>query len=559
MAKEQTSEIGKRLDAGESGLLRNKDMKEENTIYGILGVLQTIQDAVKQMLSAYTSGNMREFDFLGTDISEGLTAVQGVAAQENGDDACSRLSKACICATESLKGIRQLVQRKPREAAWKLECELLMILENTALEFYYWELVCGHPERMEEFRQQIMRTGYFYRLEQPVEEREYACDLTLWVTAYNHLDVTKQCIQHLLQNLPKDIAYELILYNHGSDDGTREFFESIEGAHVINVAINRAFNPVACLAAKGKYFLSISNDVLVGENAIDNMFRAIKNHSDYGWIVPSTSNVSNFQTIPVNYDSQEGFLAFAHRNNIYDEKRHEMRTRLCNPIHMIQTDVFNQIRVDMYDKLYGIRNTSSFPDDKIALWMRRNGYKNILEKDAYCHHIGSVTLKNDFDSQRKWDEFYDAGRKKFREDFGVDPWGTGTVYSPELFDAWHLPRMEKATVLGINCGLGSNSLKVRETLKELGAKTSMLYNATQEECWLQDLKGISDVAFVFDEIRDVVVKAGRAKFDFIVIEDQLKDCESKDYVTELDKAGIQYREIAFLDEEGNWHIVRGDY
>lgn len=529
----------------------------QDKIYGILDILQTIQDAVKQMLSAYTSGNMREFESLGRDISDGLAAVQSVVAQENEDDACSRLCKACICAAESLKGIRQLVRCKPREAAWKLECELLMILENMTLDFFYWELVCGHPERMEEFRQQIMRTGYFYRLEQPVEEREYACDLTLWVTAYNHLDITKQCIQHLLQNLPKDITYELILYNHGSDDGTKEFFESIEGAHVINVAINRAFNVIASFAVKGKYFLSISNDVLVGENAIDNMFRAIKTHSDYGWIVPSTSNVSNLQTIPVDYSNEEGFLTFAHRNNIYDEKRHEMRARLCNPIHMLQSDVYNQIRLDMYDTMYGIRNTSSFPDDKIALWMRRNGYKNILEKDAYCHHIGSVTLRNDFDSQTKWNEFYDAGREKFREDFGVDPWGTGAVYSPELFDAWHLPRMEKATVLGINCGLGSNSLKVKETLKELGGTENLLYNATQEECWLQDLRGVSDVAFVFDELRDIVEKAGKAKFDFILIEDQLKGCESKDYLEKLDKAGIGYGEIAFLDEGRNWHIVRG--
>lgn len=529
---------------------------EQGMIYGILDILQTIQDAVKQMRSAYTSGNMQEFESLGRDIFDGLTAVQSAAMQESGDDACDRLGKACICATESLKGIRQLAQRKPKEVAWKLECELLMILENMTLDFYYWELVCGHSERMEEFRQQIMRTGYFYRLEQPAEEREYACDLTLWVTAYNHLDVTKQCIQHLLKNLPKDITYELILYNHGSDDGTREFFESIKGAHVINAAINRAFKVVASTAAKGKYILEISNDVLVGENAIDNMFRAIKTHSDYGWIVPSTPNVSNLQTIPADYNNEEGFLAFTHRNNIYDEKRHEMRARLCNPIHMIRADVYNQVRLDMYDTIYGIRDISSFPDDKVALWMRRHGYKNILEKDAYCHHIGSVTLKNDFDSEQKWDEFYDAGRKKFREDFGVDPWGTGAFYSSELFDAWRLPKMEQASVLGINCGLGSNSLKVRETLRELGADKAMLYSATQEECWLKDLKGISDTAFVFDELQDIVEKTGKVRFDFIVIEDPLKGCGSKDYLYELDRAGIGYREIAFLDEERNWHIVR---
>ena len=531
---------------------------EQDKVYGILDILQTMQDAVKQMLSAYTSGNMREFESLGRDISDGITAVQGVVTQETGDAACERLGKACICAAESLKDTRQLVQRKPREAAWKLECELLMILENMTLEFSYWEIACGHSERMEEFQRQIMRTGYFYRLEQPVGERKYACDLSLWVVAYNHLDVTRICLQNLLRNLPKGISYELILYNHGSDDGTREFFESIEGAHVINAAINHAFNPMANRALKGKYSLYISNDVFIGENVIDNMYRAFTEHDDYGWIVPSTSNVSNFQTIRTDYNDMKGFWTFAHHNNIYDEKRHEMRTRLCNPIHMLRTDDYCQFQLDFYEQIYGVSNVSSFPDDKISLWMRRHGYKNILAKDAYCHHVGSVTHRNDFDSEKKQIEFYDAGRKKFWEDFGVDPWGTGVVYNPELFDAWHLPRMEKATVLGINCGLGSNSLKVRETLKEMGGTEILLYNAAQEECWLQDLRGVSDVAFLYEGLRDIVEKAGRAKFDFIVIEDLMKGCASKDYLAELDKAGIGYREIAFLDEERNWHIVRGD-
>lgn len=208
--------------------------------------------------------------------------------------------------------------------------------------------------------------------------------------------------------------------------------------------------------------------------------------------------------------------------------------------------------------MYGVTNVSSFPDDKISLWMRRHGYKNILAKDAYCHHVGSVTHRHDFDSEKKQIEFYNAGRKRFQEDFGVDPWGTGICYNPDLFVVWRLSRVEQASVLGINCGCGSNSLKIREILRETGAKVGILYNATQEECWLQDLKGISDVAFAFSEILDIVEKAGRARFDFIMIEDHLKGYRSKDYLAELDKAGIGYRETAFLDEEGNWHIVRGN-
>ena len=555
--KEQTPEVGRRLDAEESGLLRDKGMKEENTIYGILGVLQTIQDAVKHMLSAYTSGNMREFDFLGKDISEGLTAVQDVAARESGDDACSRLCKACICAADSLRDIRQLAERGSQEVSWKLECELLMILENMTLEFYYRELVCGHPEKIEEFRELVKKTGNYYRLDQPEEEREYICDLSIRVMAYNHLDVTQTCVESILQNLPEGISYELILHNHGSDDGTREYFESIEGAHVVNVAVNRAFVDMSMRYIRGKYLLFVSNDVFVGKNAIENMYRAMAGHDDYGWIVPSTSNVSNYQTIPANYNNFQGFLAFAEHNNIYDEKRHEIRTRLCNPLYMIRTDILNQYELEICRHNYSTSASPSFPDDRLSLWIRRNGYKSILAKDAYCHHVGSVTLKKDFDSEQKWEEFYNAGRDEFREYFGVDPWGTGVYFEKKLFDTWKLPKIDRAVVLGINCGFGSNSLKVRELLNEMGAKAGTLYNGTQEECWLQDLKGISDEAFIFDNLQEIVGKTGRSRFDFIVIDDALKDCGSKDYLKELSHAGIKFGELAFRDEKGGWHIVRG--
>lgn len=526
--------------------------------YGILDILTTMQEAVKEMLSAYTSGNLRGFESVGKDLSDGLTVVQDVAAQEDRDDACVRLGKTCICAVESLKDILQIAQRKPSEVAWKLECELLMILENMALEFYYRKLVREDPKMLEEFKERLKKTGNYYRLDQPEDEREYVCDLSIKVQAYNHLDINKICVERILQNLPKGISYELILHNHGSDDGTREYFESIEEAHVVNVAMNRAFVDMSMRYVRGKYYLFVSNDVFIGKNAIENMYRAIAGHDDYGWIVPSTSNVSNFQTIPTDYDNFQGFLSFAEKNNQYDEKRHEMRTRLCNPLYMIRTDIVNQYDLEICRHVYSTSTSPSFPDDRLSLWMRRKGYKNILAKDAYCHHIGSVTLKNDFDLEQKWEKFYNAGREEFRRYFGVDPWGTGCYYEKKLFDTWKLPRIDCAVVLGLNCGFGSNSLKVRESLKEMGAKEGTLYNGMQEECWLQDLKGISDEVFLFDSLQEIVGKVGRNYFDFIVIDDTLKNYNSKDYLKELSRAGIKYGQLAFRDEEGNWHIVRGE-
>lgn len=526
-------------------------------VYSILDILTTMRDAVKQMVVCCKEDKLEDFHALSTDLRDGLSVVREIAERETGDDACSRLRKACVCAAESLKDIRHMALYKSPETVWKLECELLMILENMWLEFYYWKLVYEHPEKLEEFREQIKQTGYFYRLDQPAEEREYACDLSIFVIGYNHLDVTRICVENVLRNLPEDISYELILFNHGSDDGTREYFEGIKNAHVVNLAVNKAVPLVPNSAMRGKYSLYVSNDVFVGKNAIDNMYRTLAGHEDYGWIVPSTPNISNLQTVASNYSNYKEFLAFAEQNNVYDERRHEVRVRLCNPIHMLRTDDYNQLQVELYEQMYGIQNTSSFPDDKISLWMRRHGLKNVLLKDSYCHHVGSVTHRSDFDSMKKWNEFYDAGRMKFERDFGVDPWGLGSCYEPSLFDTWKLPKIDHAAILGINCGLGSNSLKVKETLKEMGAKPGILYNATQEKCYLQDLKGISDKAFVFDNMQEIVEKTGREQFDFIVVDNAPCGGRLQDLLEKLKLAGIGFGEMAFRNGEQGWCIVRG--
>ena len=49
-----------------------------------------------------------------------------------------------------------------------------------------------------------------------------------------------QCVASVLNNLPKNIKTEIILLNHGSQDGTKEYFEKMKEVKVINVAVNGA-------------------------------------------------------------------------------------------------------------------------------------------------------------------------------------------------------------------------------------------------------------------------------------------------------------------------------
>ena len=73
--------------------------------------------------------------------------------------------------------------------------------------------------------------------------------------------------------------------------------------------------------------------------------------------------------------------------------------------------------------------------------------------------------------------------------------------------------------MGINCGLGSHSLKIKEQLKEYCHNTDVnLCNITDDSKFLQDLRGISDEAFAVSTLRDLKDTLQRRPYQYIVWE-----------------------------------------
>lgn len=523
--------------------------------YNILDILGTMQDAVRQMKKEFAAGNIQNFDSLGMDMQDALGAVQELARQEIPRGSRNRLADTCTCILESLNDIMQSAFKWSAEKVeWKLKYELGALVEETARQFYYWGIVDEHPEERQKFSEYVADTDTFRILKKSEEEREYFCDLVILVICYNKLEYTMDCVQHILDNLPTGIKSELVLFNHGSSDGTKDYFENMEGIRVINAAVNSVLLGVILKAeARGRGCLIVSNDVMVGKNAIQNLFRCITEHPDYGYVVPSTSAVSNLQTISANYKEKTEFDRFAQKNNVYDERRHEQRVRLVNPIHIMPCMVLLQMELDLYEDKTCSRMLWAFPDDKLSCWVRRHGYKCILAKDAYCHHVGSVTINSEIDKQEEQRRMYLEGRKEFLVHYGVDPWGVGACYEPTLFASWEVEPVDRACILGINCGLGSNSLKVKELMREQGAVDVCLVNCVQDERYLEDLKGVSEEAYVFERLSDIVVMTKRKWYDYVVVEEAVTDCCQESIEQELLNVGIRFGQIAYKVGE-EWRI-----
>lgn len=491
--------------------------EEENVALQILESIQTAKEAAEFLLQIQEQAG-EQFMEMAELLKVMLDMIQQSAVPYREKLSTVKLPLACQCMKQSLKVVRDLRKKDDRKCRMKLEFELIPALENSYAEFYFWAYVHTHADRERMYYEQELPELYTNTyIEQSQKTGQYKYDVSFVVLAYNKLEYTRMCVESLLKNIPSGLNYELILWDNGSSDGTQAYFESKKPDKLLESRINWTVGNLSHRVFEGQYCFSISNDTVILPNAIENMLKCIQSDNQIAWVVPSTPNVSNLQTVPAQYQSLEEMLAFAERNNILAPNRWEERVRLCDPISLLRSDVFFSYS-GLHTSGYLSDNPYSFPDDRTSLLLRRRGYKLMLAKDAYCHHFGSVTLKDELQQQNE-QKFYLKGRQEFYKAFGVDPWGTGFCFDPIFINRVVGEEDGRVEILGINCGLGSNSLKIKEQIKEYCHNLdTKLSNITDRSEYLQDLRGVSDEAAVVSSIKELKSFLRSRFFRYIVWE-----------------------------------------
>lgn len=491
----------------------------------VTDMLQTLLAAVDELESLLAATQAEAFRRVAADMLDSLEAIRESAVPYTLTDGKIRLPDTCICAADSLKRILALYTEQPETAKYKLEFELYPILHLGYMQFRYWGCAWPDEEKIRGFREEEVINFVWNRSIQRAEAQGgYRYDLSLIVIAYNKLDYTQLCVESLLEHLPEGIRHELILYNHGSSDGTKAFFESVHPDKQIDISVNGAVPGMEMTMYEGKYAIIISNDTVITHHALDNLYRIVSGAPDIGWVVPATSAVSNNQMLPETavYTNEEELQEFAVKNNIRDERREEQRVRLCNPITAYRTVTHARMCKDLFLELFCAENVNEFPDDKSCAWFRQNGYRLILAKDAYCHHFGSVTLKEEI---RGGD--YDAGRERFRQRYGYDPWGTGFCWHKGLIEKLDCRETGPVRIAAINCGLGSEPLKIKELLKEnTGNRDVTICSWVKEPCYLKELTKTSDMTELFREEEELFTRMQDQVFHYILMEEGIAEFPS---------------------------------
>ncbi len=416
------------------------------------------------------------------------------------------------------------------------------------------------------------------------EQGKFKYDLSILVLAYNQLEYTKKCVESLMKYLPTSVSYELILFNHGSSDGTLEYFNSIPNAKVIDIHKNGPGFDIVYSFFEGEYAALVSNDVLVTENAIENMLKCIKSDEKIALVVPHTTNISNNQQIADNFQNIDEMYKFASEFNKSNSDKWEQKAALVTPICVLNTSSF----VGKNGIFFNIKNIGfkfAFTDDLISYFFRQTGGKLILARDTFCYHFGSVTVNTDILDTMKSEkisndvDYYLNERVKYFRLVKYNPWADGAKESVELHGYLNRNKLNEVKILGIGSGLGANLYKIQYNIKNYTGNHN-----TTTYC-INDVEAINDVvANSYDEYQNVgdifdisiieEFEKNQIEFDYILIEAVLpREMDYKKYVEALYKILKVDGEIAIISNAssvdvkllaefpwakatGNWIVLR---
>lgn len=438
-------------------------------------------------------------------LNEDLTNMKKVLEFLSKEDENLTAHILCENAQESLFELTK--QRyTENEAINKIIYELIPILDEILNDIYFWGFCYPEKDLVHQYYQLDMD-----KLCPIPNIKDAKYDLSILIPAYNKLEYTKLCLEFLYKYLPENLSYELILLNHGSSDGTKEYFESIKGAKTINFKRNNKSLSILGRVIEGRYALFLSNDALILPNVIENLLACLTSSKQIACVMPACSNIANYGSIDLYYNSMEELVEVAKENNKSNPKRWIQRSRLNSPVLLARADEKAFYAFLGYQYPFYQERFVAFTDDVMSMVARRSGKKCILAEDSYVHHFGSVTVEKQNTS------IYSNGIKAFQKFFDINPWGTGFCYDWSLLNDFYYINGAKQKILGINMGLCDDLFQIKSRLLEkTDCREVSLMHFNNQKRIIDEMKNVLDDTYFYNSIESLCSQINGRKFHYII-------------------------------------------
>lgn len=343
-------------------------------------------------------------------------------------------------------------------------------------------------------------------------------EVSIVVIAWNRLAKTRACIESILA-YTEDIDYELLLIDSGSNDGTLNYFRSLsyEKKKIIRITRNLGGGfPFTCLNLTdiGNFMVFVANDIIVTKHWLKNLLACAKSDPRIGMVVPLASNVSNLQSYPLHFRSEQEMHEKAASFNHSDPRKWQERLRLITLSPLFKKEALFAIGFPLLDPGF----FHDFGDDDVSFRIRRMGYKAILAGDTWIHHNHQYQQGEDKDPE-EFRRSLEEGRKDFREKyFGIDAWDDINNYYQDV-----IPRLPVTNrpgipnILGIDSKCGTPILEIKNHLRSQGVMDAELYSFTQDARYVTDLHTISSGSVICDKEEFLSHYYPAGFFDYILL------------------------------------------
>ncbi len=337
--------------------------------------------------------------------------------------------------------------------------------------------------------------------------------VSIFVLAYNNLEkYTKICVDSILKHT-KDVDYELLLVDNGSNDGTYEYFKSVDYPRkkIIKITKNLGLsypNSIILREMKGKYLVTIPNDVVVTKNWLSNMVKCAESDEKIGMINPILDFASNNQSIDLNYDGLDDMQQKAANYNISDSKKWHERLKLVTLGTLYKRECLDIVGFSDYGFIH------HYIDDDISFRVRRAGYKVVLCKDTFISHRGGS-----FDKGKEVESIgMERGKEFFKDKYcGIDPNDTLNYEQTMISFIKQKELLQKDyKILGVDTLCGTPILEIKNKLREAGIFDVNLSAFSSEAKYWLDLNTIcNDV--VVDRVEYIDEFYTNKNFDYIIV------------------------------------------
>ena len=353
----------------------------------IFALLDTACQASLELLGRYTSGDQAASEQLLEDLAAVVKAV--MTARE---PMAAQLEHSCTLEMlenieDTLEDIRRSMQAGSMErTAMKIEFQLFPFLRQLKEAVYFWGSIYPDAASMEEYYRNEFAEHYRNLYLEEGQAPRYRASVV--VVAYNHLEMTKKCVESILKYTDfEKLNAELILVDHGSSEDVLKYFEGLGVGKVIHYKANMRGTMFCALPqiCDSEYYVHVANDTVVTKDWLDILLACGDSDPKIAAVSPATCNISNLQAIHVPVADCDALVQFAETHNRSDPNLWNDRARILPAIGAFKINALNQI--GFWDPLF---YTFDFMDDDFSLRARRNGFRQILCEDVICYHRGSA-------------------------------------------------------------------------------------------------------------------------------------------------------------------------